>query len=438
LPDAEVTHEGGCRIDRGLSLIDPRLLGDGLQLDYFANRDLDGVPNRRDYVRSGQFIAFGDPAPGMSVRNFSVRARGTLVPDVSGVWQIAMANTGTARLLIDGEVIIDNAEPVSGSSFLLAEGEPIEPSEVVLVAGRSYGLVVEFRSGQRSTARFQLMAARPVEAGAIERAVGAASNADAVVVVVGSNPRWETEGRDRPDLGLVGEQDRLVRQVAAANPNTVVVVNAGSPVEMPWADDVRAVVMLWYPGEEGAPALARVLTGAVEPGGRLPITFPRRLEDSATHGWYPGSEGKVHYGEGTLVGYRHFDALDLEPAFCFGHGLSYTTFSYGAPRVVVTGRSATVTVEVTNTGGRRGSDVVQLYVGDLEASVPRAPRELKGFVKVTLDPGESRSVEMALDERSFAFWGADAHGWIVEPGTFEIAVGRSSREICQTTRIEIT
>jgi beta-glucosidase len=180
-----------------------------------------------------------------------------------------------------------------------------------------------------------------------------------------------------------------------------------------------------------------VPTGDAEPGGRLPITFPRRLEDSAAHGWYPGSEGKVRYGEGTLVGYRHFDALGLEPAFCFGHGLSYTSFAYGAPRVAVAGRRATVTVEVTNTGDRRGSDVVQLYVGDVEASVPRAPRELKGFVKVTLDPGESESIDMALDDRSFAFWDVEVHGWIVEPGTFEIAIGRSSREIHHTTRIEI-
>ena len=437
LPEAEVTHEEGCRIDRSLSVIESRLIGDGLQLDYFANRDLDGDPAGSDYVRSAQFIAFGDPAPGVSVRDFSVRARGTLVPDASGPWRIAMANSGSARLLIAGEVIIDNAEPVRGSSFLLADGKALEPSEVDLTAGRPYDLIVEFRSGQRSTAGFQLLAARPVEEDTLGRAVGAARNADAVVVVIGSNRQWETEGHDRPDLGLVGEQDELVRQVAAANPNTVVVVNAGSPVEMPWAEDVRAIVMLWYPGEEGAPALARVLTGDAEPGGRLPITFPRRLEDSAAHGWYPGSEGKVRYGEGTLVGYRHFDALDLEPAFCFGHGLSYTSFSYGAPRVAVAGRGATVTVEVTNTGDRRGSDVVQLYVGDVEASVPRAPRELKGFVKVTLDPGESGSIEMALDDRSFAFWDVEAHDWIVEPGTFEIAIGRSSREIHHTTRIEI-
>jgi beta-glucosidase len=437
LPDAEVVHEEGCRIDRGLTQIDPRLIGDGLRIDYFANQDLDGERIGSDYIRTGQFIAFGDPLPGLSVRDFSLRARGILLPDVSGRWQLAMANTGTARLAIEGEQVIDNTEPVRGISYLRGEGKAPEPTEVALEAGRSYELVVEFRSGHGAIAGFQIMAIRPPVEGSMGRAVAAARDADTAVVVIGSNRHWETEGRDRPDLRLVGEQDELVRQVVAANPNTVVVVNAGSPVDMRWADDVGAIVMVWYPGEEGAPALARILTGAAEPGGHLPITFPKRLEDSATYGWYPGSDGKVVYGEGTLVGYRHFDARDLEPAFCFGHGLSYTTFAYGPLQVVADGRRATVTVEVTNTGERPGSDVVQLYVSDVEASVARAPRELKGFAKVTLGAGESTSVTLALDERSFAYWDADAHDWLVESGTFEIAIGRSSRDIRQVTSIEL-
>jgi beta-glucosidase len=183
--------------------------------------------------------------------------------------------------------------------------------------------------------------------------------------------------------------------------------------------------------------LAEVLTGAAEPGGRLPISFPARLEDSAAHGWYPGSDGKVVYGEGTLVGYRHFDAHGLEPAFCFGHGLSYTTFDYATPSLTVEGRRVSIALEVTNTGERRGSDVVQVYVSDLEASVPRAPRELKGFAKVDLGPGETATMELSLDDRSFAFWDVATHDWLVEPGTFEIAVGRSSRDIRHVASVEI-
>ena len=316
--------------------------------------------------------------PGVSVRDFSLRARGTLTPDVSGTWQVAMASTGSARLEIDGLVVIDNARPVRGLSLLMGDGDPLEATEVVLEAGRPHELVVEFESGHSAIAGFQLVAARPAVEGSMERATAAAQAADVAVVVVGSNRHWETEGRDRADLRLVGEQDELVRRVAAANPNTVVVVNAGSPVEMPWAGQVGAVLMLWYPGEEGASALARLLTGAAEPAGRLPITFPARLEDSAAQGWYPGTDGKVVYGEGTLVGYRHFDARGLEPAFCFGHGLSYTSFDYGAPSLTVDGRRVGIALEVTNSGARRGSDVVQVYVGDVEASVPRARVRTQG------------------------------------------------------------
>ncbi|HEY5153405.1 MAG TPA: fibronectin type III-like domain-contianing protein, partial [Acidimicrobiales bacterium] len=158
--------------------------------------------------------------------------------------------------------------------------------------------------------------------------------------------------------------------------------------------------------------------------------------DSATHGWYPGSDGKVTYGEGVLVGYRHFDAHQVEPAFCFGHGLSYTTFAYGEPTVVADGAGVSVVVEVTNTGARRGSEVVQLYVGEVEARVTRPVQELKAFAKIELDPGETAAVHLELDERAFAFWDGAIHGWAVEPGAFDLHLGSSSRAIHQSIRIE--
>jgi beta-glucosidase len=256
-------------------------------------------------------------------------------------------------------------------------------------------------------------------------------------VVVGANGQWETEGSDRHDLQLIGEQEELLRRVLEANPRTAVVVNAGARVETSWAGDAAAVLMLWYPGEEGGPALADIVSGAAEPQGRLPITFPKWLEDGATHKWYPGVDGKVLYGEGVFVGYRHFDVEDIEPAFAFGHGLSYTTFDYGEPTVDVDGRRATVTMALTNTGARRGTEVVQLYVGDVESTVERPRKELKAFAKVELDAGETQEVTLALDERSFAFWDEHTHHWLIEPGAFDLLIGASSRDIRRTLRIEI-
>ena len=343
---AEVVYEQGCSLDRGLPMIDPRLLADGLRLEYFANASWDGEPADVDTLGRGQFIALGDPVPGVAVGDCTVRATGTFRPDVTGRWQLGVANAGKARLLLDGEVIVDNTEPTPGQ-FFYGMGSDTASTGVDLVAGEAHQLVVELRCEGLPIAGFQLSAARPPVPDALERAVAAAAEADVAIVVVGSNSQWETEGADRADLHLVGDQEELVRRVLEVNPRTAVVINAGAPVETPWAEAAGAVVMVWYPGEEGAPALADIVTGAAEATGRLPITFPQRLEDSATQDWYPGAGGTVRYGEGVLVGYRHFDTNDVEPAFCFGHGLSYTTFDYGEP-TVERGRAAG--------GGHRGRD----------------------------------------------------------------------------------
>jgi beta-glucosidase len=435
--DVEVVYEQGCRLDRGVPTVDLRLIPGGLHLESFANTGWEGEPAGEDTLWTGSFVALGDPIPGVSVSSFSLRARATFRPDVSGTWQLGIANAGKARILLDREVVVDNTKPARGE-FFYGMGSGTVSAAVDLVAGTEHELVVDMVCDHLPVAGFRLGALRPEVADAMARAVDAAAAADDAIVVVGANGQWETEGSDRRDLRLIGDQEELLRRVLEANPRTAVVINAGAPVETAWADDAGAVLMLWYPGEEGGPALADIVTGAVEPSGRLPITFPRRLEDGATEGWYPGADGKVTYGEGLLVGYRHFDANAVEPAFAFGHGLSYTTFDYGAPTVEVDGHRATVTLPLTNTGSRRGTEVVQLYVRDVEASVPRPEQELKAFAKVALDAGETAVVTLALDERAFAFWDVSTHHWLIEPGRFELFVGASSRDIRQRASIELT
>jgi beta-glucosidase len=232
---------------------------------------------------------------------------------------------------------------------------------------------------------------------------------------------------------LMGKQNELIAAVAAANPHTVVVLNAGAPVTMPWIDEVAAVIDAYYPGMENGNAVAAVLLGKVNPSGKLPVSFPVRLEDSPAfiNGTYPGCR-EVNYGEGIFVGYRYFDKKDVAPLFPFGHGLSYTTFTYSALKVnkkVRAGGPIKVTLEVKNTGKVAGKEVVQLYVSDLKSSLPRPPKELKGFAKVALKPGESKMVEFTLDERSLAFYDPYKPGWVAEPGEFEVLVGSSSRDI---------
>jgi beta-glucosidase len=228
--------------------------------------------------------------------------------------------------------------------------------------------------------------------------------------------------------------------VAAVNPRTIVVLNTGSPVEMPWIDDVGAVVQAWFGGQAMGDALADVLVGDADPGGRLPVSFPVRYEDNPTAGdpaHYPGQNGQTHYDEGELVGYRYYSGVGTDPLFPFGHGLSYTTFSLGDPSVLAAGPDVTVEVPVTNTGDRPGSTVVQLYVRPPAAKVRRPDRELKAFAKVHLAPAATTTVRLTLDRRSFTHYDEEAAAWALTPGPHHLLVATSSTQIHHTLPLSI-
>jgi beta-glucosidase len=301
----------------------------------------------------------------------------------------------------------------------------------------------------------------------VERAVAAAAAADAVVLVVGTTNEWESEGHDRETMDLPCDQDTLVERVLDVRPDAVVLVNAGAPVSMPWADRAPALAQIWFGGQEAGNAVVDVLTGAADPGGRLPHTIPERLEHNPSFGNFPPENGEIRYGEGLLVGYRWYDARHLPTAFPFGHGLSYGSFELGAPvlssSTFVPGSVLTIDVPVTNVGDRRGSEVVQCYVGHPDARVQRPPKELKAFAKVALDPRQSTVVRLELDDRAFAYWRAvdpvaaalaarvdtwltsttpaeadgGQGGWTVDPGTYVVHVGRSSADLRHSLSVEV-
>ena len=277
----------------------------------------------------------------------------------------------------------------------------------------------------------------------IRRAVSLAASADVAIVMVGDR---ETEGKDHP-ITLSGNQDELVEAVAAANPRTIVVLKSGSAVLMPWVDKVPVILEAWYPGEEDGNAVAAVLFGDVNPSGKLPLTFPKRLADlpANTEWQYPGVQGVVHYWEGIFVGYRHYDQQHIQPLFPFGYGLSYTTFAFSdltvTPQKVKKPANLTVTVDfnVTNTGKRAGEEVAQLYVGfPSTRRFPQPPEQLKRFDKVLLQPGESRHIHFELDERALACWSENHHKWVVLPGAYHIMVGPSSRHLPLQTNVTIS
>ncbi len=268
----------------------------------------------------------------------------------------------------------------------------------------------------------------------IDEAVAAARAADVALLYLALPGYKESEGYDRADLDLTAQQVALIKAVTAAQPKTVVILNNGSAVTMSeWIDGAAAVLEAWMMGQAGGGAIADVLTGVVNPSGKLSETFPLKLSDTPAAINYPGGNGEVRYGEGIFIGYRYYDAKAMPVLFPFGHGLSYTTFAYGAPRVSAEAfrdiDGVTVSVDVTNTGPAAGKEVVQVYVHDRKSRLARPPKELKGFVKVALEPGETKTVTVHLDFRAFAYYHPGYRRWITEDGEFDILVGASAADI---------
>ena len=308
-------------------------------------------------------------------------------------------------------------------------------------AGQSYEVSIT-TEGRGGFAGIRLGIREPDPVDLFDRAVQAAADADVAVVVVGTNDEWETEGEDRTTIALPGDQDALVAAVAAANPRTVVVVNAGGPVAMPWVDDVAAIVLAPFGGYEMAEALADVLDGTADPGGRLPITYPRTLDDTPAWPHYPPVDGVQRYDEGLLMGYRGFDAAGTEPLFAFGHGLSYGRSTWADGRVdaggITAGEGVTVSVDVEVTGERASTEVVQVYVARPDAGTASPPKQLAAWTKAAVAAGESRTIDVAVPATAFRRWDIDTDAWVVDPARYELVVAASSADERFRIPVEVT
>ncbi|MCX4726801.1 glycoside hydrolase family 3 protein [Streptomyces sp. NBC_01306] len=359
----------------------------------------------------------------------TIEVKGTFTPRESGEHTFGSRGLGGFRLTVDERVLFDGDELPGDDPdpFAAVFGAPAERGTATLTAGEPVTISFEYTVFKSPGARlqaigFSLMQRDPQRDPdeLIAEAVAAARDADTAVVVVATTEQVESEGFDRKDLRLPGRQDDLVHAVAAANPNTVVVVNAGSPVELPWREDVAAVLLSWFPGQEGGAALADVLLGTAEPGGRLPTTWPAALEDAPVRRVEPDG-GELPYEEGVFIGYRAWDRAGVTPAYPFGHGLGYTEWSYESLQAT----TATATVRIRNTGTRTGRETVQVYAAPADPGTDRAARQLAGFATVEAAPGETVEVAVALSPRAFETWDETADAWARRPGTYEIRTGRS-------------
>jgi beta-glucosidase len=406
----------------------------GLRVEYFNGVTVSGSPVHRTTIPSTELAWFGPLPEGVDNEQFAVRVTGRFVPEESGTYTLGLTSAGQSRLYLDGQEVIDNWTDWKQGANYFSMGSDELTYRADLTAGQEYKLVIEFRKDpdlMLSALRLGLLA--PLPSDLLQRAVALAAQSDVALVFTGLSSEWESEGFDRADLELPGTQNELITKVAAANPNTVVVLNAGSAVTMPWLDKVAAVLLAWYPGQEAGNAIADVLFGDVNPSGKLPQTFPLRLEDNPSYLNFPGENGKVLYGERIFVGYRYYDKKRIAPLFPFGFGLSYTTFEYGDLELRSTGigpdDTLEVSIEVANTGSRRGQEVVQVYVRDVEARLQRPEKELKAFAKVALEPGERKTVKVTLNRESLAYFDDRSGEWVAEEGAFEVLVGASSQDI---------
>lgn len=432
-----VGYEPGASNHRYLPLLERDTMAEeGFAIEYFASLDCAGDPVSHEPTLGSEHVWLGNVPPGVPARAFSARFSTVFRPKSGGTHQFSLVTGGKARLALDGELVVDNWTAPEPGPFYFGMGTTEVAGAAELEEGRAYRMTVEYSTEGGRLFAMRLGHLPPVQGDPVERAASLAARCDLAVVFVGTNGDWETEGEDRAGLDLPGEQNRLIEHVVAANHRTIVVLQTGSPVTMPWLEQVPAVVQAWFGGQEAGDAIWDVLTGAADPGGRLPLTFPARIEDTPAFLYEAGENGRVHYGERIFVGYRWYEKRKIAPLFPFGHGLSYTDLVIANLEIGVATAAEPEgefrvpdSLTVTNAGERPGQAVVQLYVRDVRASVPRPEKELKGVRKVTLPPKETAHLAFTLDRRAFAYWDDERHAWVAEASDYEVLAGSSSAEI---------
>ena len=427
----KINFAQGSMIDGDANPIDPKYLfvdidqkENGLKGEYFTNMNLNGKPERIVIDKTINFM-WNDKGPfeDFPQDNFSVRWNGYIKVDQSGRYTLDVASDDGVRFYFDDKLVIDdwNDHALLTNSYT-----------VNLEANKFYKIKLEYyENGGGAIVKFGW---RKPNDELIVDAINAAKNSDVAIVFAGTNYTYESEGYDRKDLSLPNEQDELINQIAAANKNTIVVLTTGSPVLMDkWIDKVDGLIEAWFAGEQAGNAIAEILLGEANPSGKLPMTFPKRWEDCSAFNTYKKEDGTTRYEDGIYVGYRHFEKNKIEPLFPFGYGLSYTTFEYSginlSSKEIDNNDKLTISLKLKNTGRSKGSEVVQLYINDLQSSVDRPVKELKAFKKVSLNPGEEKVVELTIDQNALSFFDTHKKMWIAEPGKFEVLIGSSSKDI---------
>jgi beta-glucosidase len=413
----------------------------GLTMKVFLDppSERDRKPIDEVYVNNSDILLVDYKHPLVKTSLYWVELDGTFTPSETCEYEFSLAVAGTGKIFVNGECVVDNeTKQRSGNSFFGA-GTAEEIGTLKLNQGETYNIHITF--GTFPTMRFSTHGATGFGAGGlriglerkveikteIERAVRIAKQADQVVLCAGLNKDWESEGYDREHMDLPPGSDDLIKAVLAANPNTAIVIQSGTPVAMPWAKEARAILQAWYGGNETGNAIADVVFGKTNPSGKLPLSFPVRNEDNPAFLNYKSERNRAIYGEDVYVGYRFYEKTKKEVAFPFGHGLSYTTFHIKDLSIEDDDVNIAISASVTNTGNVDGAQVVQAYVSQQNPSINRPPKELKGFAKVFVKAGATEKVRILMSKKYAAsFWDEARDSWTMEKGTYDVLVSDSS------------
>ena len=427
-PEIKITYSPGMFVTGDLGTVPSEYLSTsadkpGLSAAYYDNPDFAGKPVKKQTDAQIDFNWGQDGPAGLGKDDFSIIWTGQLTVPATATYYLGTHSDDGSRVYINDKLIVDNwgdHAPVTQTGMLeLTADTPVNIKV----------MMYEHGGGASIKLLIQQLKDSPLES-----AVKLASEADAAILFMGFSDQYESEGSDRISNALPAGQLELLNKVIAVNDNVIVVINSGAGILMNgWEPKVDAIIEAWYPGEEGGNALANILFGTVNPSGKLVTTFFNKDTDRPTFNNYPGEDDELNYEEGLFVGYRHYDKMNIEPLYAFGHGLSYTSFEYSdlqiSSRSLKSGESVKVSLSVKNTGKMAGSEIVQLYLNDDRSSVIRPEKELKGFSNVKLMPGESKEVSMTLKPEDLMFWDDATSGWKAEAGKFNVLVGASSRDI---------
>ena len=424
----------GCHTYRYLPEINKSLTKEnGFLVEYFNVTD-----NSNDFISSKVlrgskfwiFEGFAKDIIGTEDRpDIFVKFSCTYVPDISGEHAFEIFAIGKSKLLINNEEIIDNwTDPLPGDAFF-AHGSSPKRGASYLEKDKSYQIEIQYKFEGNFPAIY-IGCQPPDKIDLLDEALNIAKEVDEVILLVGTNSDWETEGNDRVDFNLPGEQNTLIEKVLEINPNAIIVLNTGSPVDMPWVNKAKSILQSWYAGQEYGDALFEILTGLVNPSGKLPTTFPKHIKDTPAYSCYPGENLQMSYDEKLLIGYKWYDRKKIEPLFHFGHGLSYTNFEYSNLRISNSDRNDfTCSFDIKNVGDVSGFEISQCYISFMNCDEDEPIKKLQGFDKTYINSGEIKKIEICLDSKSFSTWDIKNHQWEIKKGVFNILIGSSSNDI---------